>query len=85
MLQKSFGECYMTENIIVAVGFTLLSLMIIGIGRGHDWAIAIGRGLGSVADPGCLSWIRLFSIPDPGSEFFPSRIRIKEFKYFNPK
>jgi hypothetical protein len=23
--------------------------------------------------------------PDPGSEFFPSRIRIKEFKYFNPK
>jgi hypothetical protein len=24
-------------------------------------------------------------IPDPGSDFFPSRIRIKEFKYFNPK
>jgi hypothetical protein len=22
---------------------------------------------------------------DPGSEFFPSRIRIKEFKYFNPE
>ncbi len=38
----------------------------------------------SVADPGC------FSIPDltfflPGSEFFPSPIHIKEFKYFNPK
>ncbi len=56
----------------------------------------------SVADPGCF-------IPDPGSEFFPSRIlifpipdpnfsipdpnflhpgtriRLKEFKYFNPK
>jgi hypothetical protein len=32
---------------------------------------------GSVADPGVY----------PGSEFFPSRIRIriKEFKYFNPK
>jgi len=30
------------------------------------------------------SRIRLFSIPDPGSELFPSRIRIKEFKYFNP-
>jgi hypothetical protein len=28
----------------------------------------------SVADPGCLSRIRIFSIPDPGSEFFPSRI-----------
>jgi hypothetical protein len=27
----------------------------------------------------------LFSIPDPGSEFFLSRIHIKEFKYFNPK
>ncbi len=39
----------------------------------------------SVADPGCLSRIRLFSIPDPGSELFPSWIRIKEFKYFNPK
>jgi hypothetical protein len=24
-------------------------------------------------------------VPDPGSEFFPSRIRIKEFSYFNPK
>jgi hypothetical protein len=24
-------------------------------------------------------------VADPGSEFFPSRIRIKEFKYFNPK
>jgi hypothetical protein len=24
-------------------------------------------------------------IPDPGSEFYPSWIRIKEFKYFNPK
>jgi hypothetical protein len=33
------------------------------------------------------SRIRLFSIPDPRSEFFHpgSRIRIKEFKYFNPK
>ncbi len=51
----------------------------------------------SVADPGCLSRIpdltffhpesriRIVSIPDPGSELFPSRIRIKEFKYFNPK
>ena len=28
----------------------------------------------SVADPGCLSRIRLFSIPDPGSDLFPSRI-----------
>jgi len=29
------------------------------------------------------SRIRLFSIPDPGSELLPSRIRIKEFNYFN--
>ncbi len=37
---------------------------------------------GSVADPGCLSRIRNVSIPGPGSEFFPSRlkVRIKEFK-----
>jgi hypothetical protein len=39
----------------------------------------------SVADPECLSRIRLFSIPDPGSELSPSQIRIREFKYFNPK
>ncbi len=50
-----------------------------------------------VADPGCLSRIRIFSIPDPDPNFFhpgfririfPSRIPricIKEFKYFNPK
>ncbi len=38
-----------------------------------------------IPDPICLSRIRLFSIPHPGSEFFPSRIRIKEFQYFNPK
>jgi hypothetical protein len=41
----------------------------------------------SVADPGCLSRIRFLSIPDPGTEFSHprSRIRIKEFRYFNPK
>ncbi len=38
-----------------------------------------GGGVGlfldsSVADPGCLSLIRLFSILDPGSELSPSRI-----------
>jgi hypothetical protein len=35
-----------------------------------------------------ISLFRMF-IPDPGSEFFPisdpNRVRIKEFKYFNPK
>jgi hypothetical protein len=31
------------------------------------------------------SWISSFSIPDPGSEFFPSRISIKEFQFSNPK
>jgi hypothetical protein len=39
----------------------------------------------SVADPGCLSRIPDLSFFYPGSEFFPSRIRIKEFKYLNPK
>jgi hypothetical protein len=29
--------------------------------------------------------IRIFSLPDSGSEFFPIRIRIKEFRYFIPK
>jgi hypothetical protein len=47
-----------------------------------------------VADPGCLTRIRIFSIPDPGSEFFYpgsririflSRIRIKEFTDSNQK
>jgi hypothetical protein len=35
------------------------------------------------ADPGCLSRIRIFSIPDPRSEVFPSRIRIEEFNLIN--
>ena len=39
----------------------------------------------SVADSGSLSRIRLFSIPDPNCLHPSSRIRIKEFKYFNPK
>jgi hypothetical protein len=39
----------------------------------------------SVADPGCLSRIRLFSIPYPKCLHPGSRILIKEFKYINPK
>ncbi len=41
----------------------------------------------NVADSGCLCRIPdpNFINPDPGSEFFPSRIRIKDFKNFNPK
>ena len=48
-----------------------------------------GRGtskqLSSFADLGCLSRIRLFSIPDPNFFHPGSRIHIKEFKYLNPK
>jgi hypothetical protein len=39
----------------------------------------------SIADPGCFFRIRFFSNPDPGSEFFLSRILSKEFEYFNSK
>ncbi len=39
----------------------------------------------SVADPGCLSGVPDPTFFHPGSEFFPSRIRIKEFRYFKPK
>ncbi len=39
----------------------------------------------SVADPGCLSRILDPNFFHPGSKFFPSRIRIKELKYFIPK
>ncbi len=39
----------------------------------------------SVADLLCLSRIRVFSIPDPNYFYPGSGIRIKEFKYFNPK
>jgi hypothetical protein len=39
----------------------------------------------SVTDPGCLSRILIFSIPDPRSKRFRIRIRIKAVKYFNPK
>ncbi len=37
----------------------------------------------SIADLGCLSRIRIFSIPDPGSDFFLTPgSRIKKFKFF---
>jgi hypothetical protein len=39
----------------------------------------------SVANPGCLSRIRIFFIPDPNFSHLGSRIRIKEFKYINSK
>jgi hypothetical protein len=41
----------------------------------------------SVANPGCLTRISDPTFYYPGSwiRIFPSRIRIKEFKYFNPK
>jgi hypothetical protein len=32
----------------------------------------IGIIAGSVANPGCLSRVRIFSIPDPGSKIFPN-------------
>jgi hypothetical protein len=38
-----------------------------------------------VADPGCLSRIPDPTFFHPGSELSPSRILIKEFKYFKPK
>jgi hypothetical protein len=37
-----------------------------------------------VADPVCLIRIPDPNLFHPGCEFFLSRIRIKEFKYFNP-
>ncbi len=40
---------------------------------------------GSVADPGCLSRIRIFSIPDPVPKESRIRIRNKEFKYLIQK
>jgi len=58
-----------------------------------DVSIGFSSNFMSVEDPGCLSRIpylnffhpgsEIFYIPEPGSEFFTSRIRIKEFKYFN--
>jgi hypothetical protein len=39
-----------------------------------------------IPDPNFFpSRIRIFSIPDPRSKFFPSRIFIKECRYFHPK
>ncbi len=43
--------------------------------------------LNQCCDPGCLSRIWIFPIPDPGSKDsgIPDPARIKELKYFNPK
>jgi hypothetical protein len=59
-----------------------------GEGR-HQWRRHESKRyhLGNVADLGCLSRIPdpYFSIPEPNFFQPRSRIRIKEFKYFNPK
>ncbi len=41
--------------------------------------------MASVADPGCLFRIPIFSVPDPNFFHPGSRTRIKEFKYVSPK
>jgi hypothetical protein len=63
-----------------------MTLMLFSGAWGEDdsWKKTLKQKI-SVEDPGCLSPIRIFSIPDPNL-FHPwSRIRHKEFKYFNPK
>jgi hypothetical protein len=55
-------------------------------GRGGDTSADTGTvALGGVADPGCLSRIRIFSIMDLGSHIHQIRIRNKEFNYFHTK
>jgi hypothetical protein len=51
---------------------------------GRKMCFVVRFSMASVADPGFLSRIRLFSIPDPKCLHPRSRILIKEFKYFNP-
>jgi hypothetical protein len=51
----------------------------------HPCSLCDGILQFSVADPGCLSRIPDPNFFHPGSEFFPSRTLIKEFKYFTPK
>jgi hypothetical protein len=46
-----------------------------GVARKFSSLFCFFNHIFSVADPGCLSLIRLFSIPDPESELYPSRIR----------
>jgi hypothetical protein len=65
-----------------------LAITVVSMGSGVPWCSSCL--MFSIADPkcfyrSCIPDPGLFSIPDPGSEFFPTRIRIKEFKYFNPK
>ncbi len=42
-----------------------------GISYHERFSSSVECGVCSVADPGCLSRIRIFSIPDPGSKRFP--------------
>jgi hypothetical protein len=57
----------------------LFTLKNIGGPLALDWIIKVGTG---VADPECLSRIRIFSIPHPNFFHAGSRIRDKEFEYF---
>ncbi len=72
---------YLVENL------TQFELLRMGSGYISPFNISrkIGKIFNSVADPGCLSRSPDPNSFHPGSEFFQSRIRIKEFKYFNSK
>jgi hypothetical protein len=47
--------------------------------------VCLKRRIATVLQRQCYGSGMFFRIPDPGTDFFSSRIRIKEFKYFNLK
>jgi hypothetical protein len=76
-LMSNFDKIY-CRHLIIFVKDTLICIEMVEFRNLCNYTI-------SVADPGCLSRIRLLSILDPNF-FHPwSRICIKEFRYFNPK
>jgi hypothetical protein len=50
-----------------------MQALLVEAADGNQQVASQAKLIYSFAVPGCLSRIRLFSIPNPGSEFFPPR------------
>ncbi len=57
-----------------------MQALLVEAADGNQQVAELAKLIYSVADPGCLSRIRLFSIPNPGSELFPSASKKLFFK-----
>jgi magnesium-transporting ATPase (P-type) len=75
---KKYLEQFKNPLIILLLGSAFVSLVM----QQFDDAASITLAIVIVVTVG---FVQEYRYPDSGTKFFPSRIRINEFQYFNPK